>query len=217
MFMRTIIAAVAVSLASPAFAQVQASAPAAVPDAARLSAARPVVDKLWPLGTYRRLMTGTMSKMMDGMLGSMFDMKASEMVGPYDKSGKAAKAVGDASLGELAAQADPHFRERMKIMMDVMMTEMIPIMERMEPDIRDSLTKVYAAKFDTRQLAEMNAFFSTPTGAAYADQAMLVMMDPEIMKSIQGFAPELLRAMPAIMAKVEAATKHLPPPPKSKN
>jgi len=159
---------------------------------------------------------GKMSKMMDQMMSSMFDMKAADMVGGFDKSGQAAKELGDRSMGEVAAGKDPHFRERMKITIDVMMGEMIPLMEKMEPAIRESLTGVYAGKFDVRQLGEMNTFFATPTGAAYADQAMLMMMDPEVMKSIQGFAPELMRAMPGIMTKMEAATKHLPPPPKEK-
>jgi len=210
--------ALALSLVAPAFAQTAVpvvTAPA-MPDAARIAAAKPVIDRLWPLGTYRRLMDGTMSKMMDQMMSSMFDMKAADMVGGFDKSGQAAKELGDRSMGEVAAGKDPHFRERMKITIDVMMGEMIPLMEKMEPAIRESLTGVYAGKFDVRQLGEMNTFFATPTGAAYADQAMLMMMDPEVMKSIQGFAPELMRAMPGIMTKMEAATKHLPPPPKEK-
>lgn len=208
--MRILLAALALGAAAPALAQAQ-TAPGAVatPDPARLAAARPVIDKLWPLGTYRRMMDGTLSKMMDQMMSSMFNMKASDLGAPGGKA-------GDKSLGELAQGEDPHFRERMKITMDVMTAEMIPLMEKMEPTIRDSLARVYAGRFTVGQLNDMSAFFSTPTGSAYADQAMLLMMDPEVMTSIQGFLPELMRAMPAIMAKTEAATKHLPPPPKKK-
>lgn len=206
---KAIILAAALSLALPQFATAQTLATeSASPDPARLAAARPVIDKLWPLGTYRRMMDGTMSKMMDGMMASMFDMKAADMAGMAGADGK---AVGDKSMGQLAAEKDPHFRERMKITMDTMMSEMLPIMERMEPTIRDSLSRVYAGRFTVPQLGEMNAFFATPTGKAYADQAMTMFMDPEVMKSVQGFTPELIKAMPAIMQKIEKATAHLPP------
>jgi hypothetical protein len=207
-----IIAGGALLLAVPAAAQTSAPAEAA-PDAARLAAARPVVEKLWPLGTYRRMMGDTMSKLMDGLMASMFDMRAADIL-PGDKDMKA--AAGDKSMGEMAQTADPHFRERMKITMDVMMGEMIPMMEKMEPAIQNSLTTIYARKFDARQLADMNAFFVTPSGKAYAEQSMLVFMDPEMIKNMQAFAPEFLKAMPDIMAKVEKATAHLPAPPKRK-
>ncbi len=216
---RTIVTALVLGVSFPVAAQVgpPIAAAEAAPDPARLAAARPVVEKIWPLGTYRRMMGETMTKMMDGMMASMFDMRAADFAGAADPSGKSAKEVGDKSLGEITQSADPHFRERMKITMDTMMGEMIPLMEKMEPAIQDSLTSIYARRFDARQLADMNAFFATPSGRAYADQAMLLFMDPEMMKNMTSFAPEFMKAMPAIMKKVEKATAHLPPPPKAKD
>lgn len=191
-----------------------ASAPPA--DPARIAAAAPVVDKLWPIGTYRRMMDGTMSKMMDQIMSSMFDMPAEDLAAMAGGSEAAKKAVDGKSMGEIATEADPHFRERMKLSMDTMMREMIPLMEKMEPQVRQNLTSIYARKFSVTQLGEMNSFFSTPTGKAYAEQSMLVFMDPEMISAMQGFVPELMKAMPGIIARVEAATAHLPPVPKKK-
>jgi hypothetical protein len=185
---------------------------AAAIDPLRLEAAKPVIDRLWPLGTYRKMMDGTMSKMMDQIVASMMDMPAKDIIGAADSSGKMAKAVGNSSMGEMAAAADPAFRERMKITMDVMFREMIPMMEKIEPEVRTSLANIYARRFSAEQLADMNRFFSTPSGSAYASQSMLVMMDPEMIGAMQKFAPEMMRAMPDIMKKVEAATAHLPKP-----
>lgn len=213
MIKNTLIGAALLLAPAPLLAQVEAAA-AQASDPARISAARPVVDKLWPLGTYRRLMSGSMSKLMDGMMASLFDMPAADLVGTADPSGKTAKAVGDKTMGEITEAADPHFRERFKITMDVMMGEMIPLMEKVEPSIRDSLVSIYAARFTTAQLDDMNAFFATPSGKAYADQSMMIFMDPEMMKNMQAFVPEFIKAMPALMQKVEKATAHLPPPPK---
>lgn len=209
--------ALALMLASPAIASSEkaaANAPAKASEIApeALTAARPVIDKVWPLGTYRRMMDGTLSKMMDNMMGSMFDMKAGDFMNSVDASGKLAKETGDASMGEIAEKADPHFRERMRLSMDVMMKELIPLMERIEPGIREDMARVYARKFTVSQLNDMNSFFSTPSGSAFAGQSMLVFMEPEILNSMQSFVPDMLKAMPEIMKKAEAATAHLPKP-----
>jgi hypothetical protein len=215
------LAILALGIATPAWAQQTPSTNSAVaenaPDPARIAAAKPVIEKLWPLGTYRRMMDGSMSKIMDSMMESMMGMRASDIVGPIDKSGKATEAVDGSSMGEVAAKADPNFRERMKLTMDAMMSGMIPIMEKIEPQVVENLTKIYARRFSTAQLADMAAFFATPSGKVYAEQSMLVFMDPEMIQGMQAFVPELMKSMPDILKKAEEATKHLPPPPKPKD
>lgn len=209
--MKKLIALGALSLTVPAVAQT-APAPeqAVAPEPARLAAAKPVIDRLWPIGTYRRLMDGTMTKMVTGMMDSMFDMRAAD-IAPTDK---AKDEAGDKSMGEIAQTRDPHFRERTRIMMDVMFKEMMPIFDRLEPTVREAMVKIYARKFTVAQLGELDRFLQTPTGALYAHEWMTAYMDPDMLKGMQAFTPELLKAMPAIMAKAEEATKHLPPAPK---
>jgi hypothetical protein len=210
------IAGLLLAIAMPAMAVAQVPAPTAdvAVDPARLAAATQVVDQLWPLGTYRRMMQGTMSKMMESVLGPMLDMRSADLPNAADSSNKATKKDGNRTLGELAAAKDPYFRERMRITMDTMTTAMIPLLEKIEPHIREALSTSYARRFSVQQLADMNAFFKTPSGRAYAEQAMMIFVDPEMMRSMMSFAPEMLKAMPDILTKVQAATAHLPPPPK---
>lgn len=189
-----------------------ATAPASVSASHQAAAAR-VVDRLWPLGTYRRMMDGTMSKMMDSMMQSMFGMKASDIVPPEGKDA-ARKEIGDKTLLEISEARDPHFRERMKITMDVMMREMVPMMETIEPSIRDTLSRIYARDYTEAQLGEINAFLSTPTGKEFGSKWMMSFVDPEMATNMAKIAPSMMQAMPEIMKKIEAATAHLPPPPK---
>lgn len=193
--------------ATPAWAQ---SAPAAsAVSASHQATAAKVVDKLWPLGTYRRMMDGTMSKMMDGMMESMFGLKASDIAPAGGKD------TGDKTIAQIAEEKDPHFRERMKISMDVMMREMLPLVEKIEPSVRDSLTRIYARDYSSAQLRELDAFLSTPTGQQFGRNWAMTFVDPEMTASMAKIAPTLMQAMPDIMKKMEAATAHLPPPPKS--
>lgn len=212
--MKRLAALLCLTVAQPAFAQTAVAAEALpAPDPARLAAAKPVIDRLWPLGTYRRLMDGTMSKMMDAMMDRMFQMRAADIA----PAGKAKDEAGDKTMGEMAQSKDPYFRERTRIMTDVLTKELLPIFDKIEPEIRGAMVKIYARKFTAAQLGELNAFFQTPTGTLYAREWMTAYMDPDMLNGMQAFMPEMMKAMPAIMAKAEEATKHLPPAPKPKS
>jgi len=84
----------------------------------------------------------------------------------------------------------------------------------MEPRIRAALARTFARKFTLRQLDDLNAFFATPSGSVFAREYLMTFMDQEMMQEMMSFTPELMKALPEIMKKAEAATAHLPPPPK---
>lgn len=209
-------AALAASLAlgTPALAQT-AAAPApspalAAPDPLRLAAAEKAVAVLVPKGIYNRMMREQYPKMMDAMMAQMMGKTADELGMP------AKKGEGGKTFGENAASADPHFQERMRIMSRVFGEELGTVFDKIEPRVRAGLARAFARKFTTQQLDDMNAFFATPSGAVFADQYLLTFMDPELTQEMMAATPEMMKAMPEIMKKVEAATAHLPPPPKPK-
>lgn len=192
-----------------------APAPIAPPDAARLAAARPVIERIWPLGTYERLMRTTMDQTVGNMMSGLYGMKMDDIAAtmPDDDKAKGAALKGK-TLGEAMVADDPHFEERMRISMRVMADEMSRIMTDAEPEVREALTRSYARRFTVAELGDLDRFFATPTGTAYARDSMLLMMGPDMMQAMQSFAPRMMKEMPAMMAKLEAATKHLPPAPK---
>jgi hypothetical protein len=199
----------ALLLAAPVAAQQApaAAAPVAV-DPVRLAAARPVVARLWPLGTYKRLMAATVDKMMNGMLQQMMGMRPGDLGLPAD-----GKVPPDKTMGEMAATADPHFTERMQLTTRVMFDEFARLMTPMEPAVQDALAHALARRFRVAELGELERFFATPTGTRFAAEAMLLGTDPEMLGAMMKFAPTIIKEMPGIMARAEAATKHLPPQP----
>ncbi|TGX53195.1 hypothetical protein E5A73_10025 [Sphingomonas gei] len=194
----------ALALALPCSAMAQA-VPQATPDPTRLAVADKVVAKLVPQGTYLRMMRDAFPQMMDAMVARMSGMTAADL-GEKDKSGK--------TLEQMAAEKDPAFRERMKILTRVMGEEMGKLMDRLEPRVRVALGKSFARRFTLEQLTDLEAFFATPSGAVFAKDYLLTFMDPEMMQEISAAAPEMMRAMPGIMQRVQKETAHLPPPPK---
>lgn len=201
------------ALASPALAAPEGPAAAttkadAAVDPARLAAARRTVDYVFPTGTYARMLNGTMDKMMDSMMDSMMKMPVRDLAGI---SGVDASKLGPGTTAQIMEIYDPVYRERMRVTTHAMMGEMSTLMTRFEPDIREGLSHAYAAKYDVRQLGELNAFFATPTGRQYAADSYLIMMSPEVMSKMQAFVPELMKQMPAIVEKVKAKNASLPP------
>lgn len=209
---------VGLALAMPGVAAAQtAPAPVAVlpaPDPARLAGARLVIEQIWPLGTYQRMMDAAFEEVVNTMFAGMYDVPVSSFAGMagVDET-EAARLAGGKTMRDLMLEADPHFEERMQITMRVMGKEMTPLMTEMEPGIRDSLAVTYARRFTAAQLADLHSFFETPSGKFYASESMMLMMSPEVMKAMQAFMPKLIEHMPAIMGKVQEATRHLPPVP----
>ncbi len=196
----------AFAAATPLAAQTAAPAPAAdtapiAPD--RLAAGVKVATLLVPAGTYLRIMRDQFPKMMDMMMARMGGMAPADLGLP-----------GDGSAMDGARKRDPHFDERMRITTRVMSEEMGRVMGALEPRVRTGLGRALARRFTAAQLADMAAFFATPSGGAFAHDYLALMADPEMISEMAAAAPEMIKAMPAVLAKVEAATKHLPPPPK---
>ena len=184
--------------------------PQSDPDPARLELARLSAQPMWPDGAY--------GNMMKGLLGGMFDrvmlMKASDFAALSDKvrttGANAAKA--DLSIHDQAAANDPHFDQRMAAMRDILDQEMIRISAVVDPRMRDGLARAMARRFDVRQLTDINAFFATPSGHAMASQYMQLWLDPDMIRSMTGSLPQMMKLMPEMSERLKAVQAEYPKP-----
>jgi Uncharacterized protein conserved in bacteria (DUF2059) len=204
----------ALTVSAPALAQ-NAAAPEAVPAPVTIPAspaASAIAAQLFPDGTYRKLLGPSFTQMMSSMTGSM----GAVPIGPILKAAGLDEARG-AALDKVTVQQimdimDPVFKQRMDLMMTGMFTEMVPLFEAMEPDLRDGLALSLQSRFTQPQLVELKAFFATPTGNAFASQQMLLFMDPAVMGKMQAQMPKIMEAMPTLIAKSMKAMEALPKP-----
>ena len=174
------------------------------PPAPRLALSRTAVQSLFPDGTYARMMGGMMHGIADRVMG----MTAADLGARPDK-GRAADTI---TLKEKLAKDDPAFDERMRIMEQVIGEEFAKMAAIVEPRMRDGLARSMARRFDEKQLADLNAFLATDSGKAFGSQSMAMYVDPDVMRAMIGSFPEMMKAMPDAMKRVEAATAHLPKP-----
>ncbi|QUL37449.1 DUF2059 domain-containing protein [Erythrobacter sp. JK5] len=185
--------------------------PLSAEQTARLPAAELVVERIFPAGTYARMMEDTMKPMMDGMMGSFMDLPINEiakLTGLYTED---MPELGDGSVNEIMAILDPAFRDRSRMIADTTIQLVSDTMSRIEPSYRAGLARAYAVRFTEAELADLNAYFATPTGAKYAGESMLIYTDPQVMSAMNEMMPAMMGMMPEMMEQIAAANEQFPP------
>lgn len=159
---------------------------------ARLPAAQAVVGQMMPEGFYGAMMRDTMDKMMRPMM-SAFAQPAFVLGVRLGIEEEAIDALSDAEQVELVEMLDPAYDVRIDTIVEVLVGKMGGMFEVMEEPMREGLSKAYAVRFDDAQLADIDAFFHTPTGSIYAKESMALFADPQVMQAS-------MKALPAIMS-----------------
>jgi len=182
------------------------------PEPARLAMARTAVNAMWPDGSYGKMLSG----LFGGMITRAMQLKQSDLA---DLGGKAAKAAGassdkDESLHDSLAAKDPYFDQRIAAIGQVIDDETAKASGVIDPRMREGLSRAMARKLDEHQLADVNAFFATPSGRAFAGQYMQLWLDPDAIRSMFGAMPDMMKLMPEAMQKIKAANDKFPAPPK---
>lgn len=182
------------------------------PDPARLALARTAVASMWPDGAYGKMMVGFLG----GMIDRAMQLKKSDLAGLGGKTAAAAPAgAKDVSIHDEIAAKDPYFDQRMTAIRGAVDDEMVKVSTIIDPRMREGMARAMARRFDGQQLADINRFFATPSGHAFAGQYMQLWIDPDTMRSIFGSVPEMVKLMPEMMQKIKAADDKFPKPPKS--
>ncbi len=205
-FAITSAAALAVAaIAMPAAAQDTA------PDAATIAQAREAAGHILPDGTYARMMEGTFEQLMDQIMASVMDMPMGDLAAMGGMAPEEMAGIETGTMREMMAIIDPHYEERQKISIRIMMEDMVGLMTELEPAMREGLGDAYANRFSAEELAQLNAFFDTPVGRKYAENSLSIFMDPAFMSKTQEMMPQLMKAMPGIVERMQEATADLPP------
>lgn len=165
--------------------------PLTAEEEARLPQAEALVGTMMPEGFYGTMMSDMMDKIMRPMM-SMFSQPKFVLAGRLEIDEERIDALDEEQRAELASLLDPGYAERADAIITVMTDKMGGAFSVMEKPMRKGLSKAYAVRFDENQLADIAAFFATPTGEIYAREQMGLFADPQVMQSS-------MQALPAIM------------------
>jgi hypothetical protein len=180
---------------------------------ARLPAATALVATMMPDGFYAEMMGEMMDTMFAPMMGMINGDSAASIVlrARLDIAAEALEALSPEERVELAGLLDPAFDGRGQVMTNMLMEAILQASTTIEPLFREGLGKAYAARFNTAQLADIGAFFATPTGQVYAAENMKLMADPQVMSASMQAMPAMMGQMGDLAGRLEAAMVNLPP------
>ena len=189
------------------------------PEPARLAAARQATILMFPKGTYGQAMSGFLNRAADRVL----DMSEADFVEMFpeteDKGKKKAKVKkGPPSTEPLRltlARKEPNFDAKLAAARAFAGTMIVKFGDAVEPKFREGMSRALARKFDARQLAEIQTFLATPTGAAYGREMVGLWFEPDVMRSSFELFPEMIKMMPELATdgkEFEAQMKALDKP-----
>ncbi len=161
------------------FAELYPAEPLTAEQEARLPTARRVVSYFMP--------EGAMVEMMDSMFGGIIAPLAETEI----NAGSALEAAlghmvssGDMEEADVIATlaiVDPDWESRNAAEAEAIGQMMTRMAEVMEPMMREVTSELYAIYFTQAQLEDIEVFFRTETGAAYARSSWQMSSDPRIM------------------------------------
>jgi hypothetical protein len=178
---------------------------------ARLPAAQSVVLKLFPEGTYAKMMDETMRPMMDAIMGNVAGSPALMVMELTGLAPSELEAAGEERIAEALTVLDPNARARMAEISDMTLTIVSDVVVRIEPSYRSGLARAYAVRFTADELADLDAYFSTPVGRKYAAESFLIFADPQVMSAMNEMMPAVMEAMPGMMGRIGEIAETFPP------
>lgn len=184
--MRALAAALLLAVAAPGAGMAQTAPAVQTPEPARLAAAKALIAKTMPPERIDSMIDQMMRPMMENLRNAM--EQSPQMQAVFASNAKA-KAMMDAFVRDEFQHSVALTKESMPMMLDAM-------------------ERAYARRFTVAQLNDVSAFFDTPSGKLYAEQASTVMTDPDVLAAQRAVMEKSIRSTmeraQAMVAKLAA-------------
>ncbi|WP_260582411.1 DUF2059 domain-containing protein [Sphingopyxis sp. PET50] len=158
---------------------------------AQLALAQQTTGALVPPGSLEKMMDNLYGKLFRGLvgeLGGMSDLMLSYKTGVESDKIAALDAPSKEAIADIF---DPHRKAREEQIMTNVKPIVSEVLRDLEAPMRDGMANAFARKFSADQLTQMNGFFATPAGSAYASEWMALQADPEVILAIIKSVPPM--------------------------
>jgi Uncharacterized protein conserved in bacteria (DUF2059) len=179
-------------------------------DPVQLKLAETTAGKLLPNGSMKAMMTKMFETFVTPLMNAMPEMSSGEIMmktGIYEGD---VETLDDEKRKTITAMLDPTRKDRGKQVIEVITPLLDGTMALLEPPMRTGISRAYARKFSAEQLRQINGFFATPTGSAFAAESYPLQADPEVMRAMFKAMPELLKTLKTKGPSLDAEMKKLP-------
>jgi len=168
------------------------------------------VARIFPPGTYTKMMHEAILPMMYGGMVDILRMPAAQLANLTGLMPDDLAARGEGTISDAMAIMDPAYKARSTLVMNVSMGWVAALMNQAEPSYRANLARAFAVRFPEAELDELNSFFATPTGSHYAAESILISIDPQVTSAMNEMISAVMESLPDMMASVTEATAGMP-------
>jgi len=176
------------------------------PEPARLVVARQATMTMFPKGAFGQAMTGFANRTVDRVL-DMSEADFADLIPPTKGKGSKDRKAGPPSTDPLRlmlAKKEPNFDAKLAALRAFTGAMFVKFGDAAEPKFREGMARALARRFDTHQLAEIQTFLATPTGAAYGREMVGIWFEPDVMRGTFEMIPEMIRMSPDLMKDAAA-------------
>ncbi len=177
---------------------------------ARMPEAMRVVAKLFPEGTYAKMMDETMKPMFDGIMGGMGGSPALILSGLTGIDPITLNQNDKEDLQQALDLLDPQADARNKAISEMTLSLITDVVADIEPSYRAGLARAYAVRFSAEELVGLDAFFSTELGGKYAAESFLIYADPQVMSAMNEMMPAMMEKLPEMMGGIVTLVEEYP-------
>ena len=196
-----------------AMAQMFTAEPLTEEQKTRLPLANQIIAKMIPEGAMQEMM----DSMMGGMLQPLMQMEAdkaaqepAEFVADQLGLSEEELNISGEQATELADMFDPARVERKQREAALFPSLMNEMMGAMEPTMRRVMAELYAINFNEAELKDIDAFFSTESGASFARKSFTMASDPRMVAGTMEALPDMMGVFANMEQRVAEATADLP-------
>jgi hypothetical protein len=176
---------------------------------ARLPQTQRIINRVIPEGTLGEMMGGMFDKLLGPILGAA-GAPAIDAVVEGTGLGADTLDLTPEQSEELARLFDPAYAERHAREVALMPALMRDMMTVMEPTMRKAMSELYAIHFTQKELDDIEAFFQTDSGTAYARKSFTMSSDPRIISATMESLPQMMGAFAGMEQKMAEAVADLP-------
>lgn len=178
---------------------------------ARLPLATSVIDKMMPPGTFDEIMGQMFKRVLDPIF-SQFGKPSALDVSKNLGVGLDELHLSEAQTIEVSKLIDPAANQRNQALMVGLENSLHKAMTTIEPSMRKGMSEAFAVDFDNQQLGDIQTFFTTDSGSAFAKKFFTMSTDPHVMGAMMKSLPAFMQSLGGMEKDVVAATTNISGP-----
>ena len=199
------------AVAMSAFTDMFKADPLTPEQAARLPAAKALMLQIMPPGTMAEMYHSLFKRFLDPIM-KLADSETGENVAKNLGQEPDRLSLTDAQAKQANAILDSDAAKRDATMVESLQVAMSKAMTALEPAMREGMADAYAVNFNNQELADIGAFFATPSGMAYARRSFTLASDPHVLSATMKSLPKLMGELGPMKARIDKAVADVPPP-----